>query len=464
MDKIVGALPPSPPAILSTRTYSWGTALLLSWNLAALASLFIPRWRDLPGTQQWEMIAVGSYSLLLLFLSIGGARSHVLRRVSLAWNFAQGCLVLIVLGLELLFYLAPSTVPSSLAEFRPPLLRADRYRGEILLYLDENPWIAFRPLTRVSTMPLGDRGIDYVDAWTTDRRGFKNPPSIAARDRVAVVAIGDSFTEGVGVPPEKTWPALLTQAGIPTYNLGLQGAAPIQTIGILRRWGLALRPRLVLFGYCDAMEGRDSAILATLAEGKHPGRDAGVGALASLQRAQRRPRGFWEGTNAILDLAKARLRRLTTLPSTSTQHSFFTRYTDEVVASERGPLPAVVKEEMEHVFLTLRQICSEEGIQFGIVLFPLRGYVYYEPITGASPPPDHRHTYRRQWLQNFCEAHGILWIDLTEPIAHEIRRLAAAERIDPKTLPYFLRDPHMNESGHRLVAASILPILRERGF
>lgn len=86
----------------------------------------------------------------------------------------------------------------------------------------------------------------------TDRRGFRNQQEL---DQYAVVAIGDSFTEGSNVSDEHTWPARLNRdGGLSVYNMGVSGYDPIHYLAALREYALALKPRFVV---CMLYEGND---------------------------------------------------------------------------------------------------------------------------------------------------------------------------------------------------------------
>ena len=53
---------------------------------------------------------------------------------------------------------------------------------------------------------------------------------------VKLVALGDSFTEGMGVETANTWTSLLSEKGITTYNFGVQGYSPSQILGIYKMY------------------------------------------------------------------------------------------------------------------------------------------------------------------------------------------------------------------------------------
>jgi len=90
--------------------------------------------------------------------------------------------------------------------------------------------------------------IDFISAWKTDDWGFKN--NAIDRNNLTVVAIGDSFTEGVGVGIDDTWCSQLTLKGKPTYNLGIQGASPADMESIYKSHIDKLNTKVLLICYC----------------------------------------------------------------------------------------------------------------------------------------------------------------------------------------------------------------------
>ncbi len=82
---------------------------------------------------------------------------------------------------------------------------------------------------------FGSRGSDFSIEPTTDIR---------------IIAIGDSFTEGVGAQEEKTWPAILSQRlsdlDVKVLNFGKSGIGPNGYARILTRSALRLKPTDVI--------------------------------------------------------------------------------------------------------------------------------------------------------------------------------------------------------------------------
>ena len=85
---------------------------------------------------------------------------------------------------------------------------------------------------------------DEVD-YRTDENGFRNPAGIRRAD---VVVIGDSVTEAGELDEGSTFVRKTGAAlGIKAVNLGTSGYGPQQELAVLKRYGLAYDPRLVVW-------------------------------------------------------------------------------------------------------------------------------------------------------------------------------------------------------------------------
>ena len=83
------------------------------------------------------------------------------------------------------------------------------------------------------------------DLPDVDAQGFRNP---AVPDRVDIVAIGDSHTQGINVKADESWPAVLgRQLGRSVYNAGIGGYGPLQ-YEILVAQALRMQPRQIVVG------------------------------------------------------------------------------------------------------------------------------------------------------------------------------------------------------------------------
>jgi hypothetical protein len=90
-----------------------------------------------------------------------------------------------------------------------------------------------------------------------DRQGFRNPAELPRAD---VVMIGDSFIEGLQVAATDLVSARLAERlGVPVINLGRTGYGPQQELHVLRRHGLAVRPKTCIRAFYEGNDLQDVA-------------------------------------------------------------------------------------------------------------------------------------------------------------------------------------------------------------
>jgi len=91
-----------------------------------------------------------------------------------------------------------------------------------------------------------------------DHNGFRNQTDLKSAD---IVVIGDSFVEGLTVSDAQLVTSLLAHLqGKVVANLGQSTYGPQQELIVLKRYGLPLRPRTVVWMF---FEGNDLADVIT---------------------------------------------------------------------------------------------------------------------------------------------------------------------------------------------------------
>ncbi|HEC14483.1 MAG TPA: SGNH/GDSL hydrolase family protein [Rhodospirillales bacterium] len=90
--------------------------------------------------------------------------------------------------------------------------------------------------------------------YRTDRHGFNNPPQAWDSSPLQIGMIGDSFTHGNCVPPEKNMAAVLRKRFGGVVNLGISGNGPLIELGALKEYLVPLKPQTVLWFF---FEGND---------------------------------------------------------------------------------------------------------------------------------------------------------------------------------------------------------------
>ena len=89
---------------------------------------------------------------------------------------------------------------------------------------------------------------DFKAVHQVDGQGFRTPGPWP--QRAALVVVGDSVAFGYGADAPHAWPAIVADSrrGDPLINLALIGASPQQYLRVYERFGVALRPKLLLVG------------------------------------------------------------------------------------------------------------------------------------------------------------------------------------------------------------------------
>lgn len=127
------------------------------------------------------------------------------------------------------------------------------------------PILLFKPGARIEYDSL-ETGEHF--ALVMDELGFCNPPgSLAADARAAIVTLGDSMAaclsvlpSGASEPVYANWPHLLRRlAGRSVYNLARGGYGPYEYVQLLKRFGIGMRPAVVVMQIADGNDLRDAA-------------------------------------------------------------------------------------------------------------------------------------------------------------------------------------------------------------
>jgi PAS domain S-box-containing protein len=89
-------------------------------------------------------------------------------------------------------------------------------------------------------------------SYKSDVHGFNNPDStIWKSPGVAIAALGDSFTQGYCVPPQKSFIGIIRERYPMTLNLGIAGNGPLMMLATMREYLHEVKPKIVLWFYCE---------------------------------------------------------------------------------------------------------------------------------------------------------------------------------------------------------------------
>jgi hypothetical protein len=113
--------------------------------------------------------------------------------------------------------------------------------------------------TGISPRDPADLAAGATETVRMDAKGFCNPPAKAERPTVDVVVLGDSFVYCTGVDAADTSTSYLEDIShLTTYSLGAGGKGPYEYVELLRHFGLALKPRVVIFNIYEGNDLQDA--------------------------------------------------------------------------------------------------------------------------------------------------------------------------------------------------------------
>ncbi|HIQ04933.1 MAG TPA: hypothetical protein EYH31_04455 [Anaerolineae bacterium] len=335
----------------------------------------------------------------------------------------------------------------------------DRFPPGIDVLLEGHPEFTYR--VRTTSLGLGDVG------FRDD--GLDKPPF--------AVAVGDSFTWGYGVEAEQDWVELLEQrTGLDFANLGMPGYGTVQNERVLMRYGLRLRPQLILWGYFpndleDSARFQgwlDSGTGGSFTAWKREQKVSAQRQAYAVATARANPgspllrlRGWLSTHSLTYELVKYTLRRGVYLELRGEvpvryrkgdlqlvfSPTFFSAWDPDSPLGQRG------WQLTQEALRRSRAAAEDSGAVLIVVLIPPKEQVYWPRLAPHVPPYDIEKPLAR--MRAFCEQEGIRYIDLTPTFAHHA---AADEQL------YFNQDGHLNAAGHALAAEVVYAYLQKNSL
>ena len=280
-----------------------------------------------------------------------------------------------------------------------------------------------------------------------DRNGFRNNQDFTRAD---VVALGDSFVEGAEVPQAQTLVARLhEELDADVVNLGQSNYGPQQELIVLQRYGVPLRPKVVLWFFFG---GNDLANTETY-EWQRSHLDEFLAPPSLSARSFTR--------NALRALATLTTpERRSASPSGRRHAAEFTRRdgTKETIYLD-GPEEPWPPRQWDLASKTLagaHDLTQKMGSDFIVVYIPrklrvYRGFLHAEPGAHALTWKD---SDLPEVMSAWCREQGIAFLDSTTALRSAV---ASGESVH---LP---DDVHWSPAGHRVVAAAVAERVRQMG-
>jgi hypothetical protein len=324
---------------------------------------------------------------------------------------------------------------------------------------EKNFWLDQGHITRVYNKPhpnLGfvrAGGISWGDSgrehYRTDENGFRNPPGLSQAD---VVFIGDSYTEAAEFPEEETFVGRVAAAtGLAAANLGRGAYGPQQELIVLRRYGLPLSPRFVIW---QIFEGND---LVDAQQFERWRQDPESGDISLFRR-------YFSNS-----LARQWLKETLELPALSgppatlryrdgSREDFSVRYHERQAARPDDPGLIATRRAIEEG----HRICGERGVELLVIFIPTMLRVLKQDIEFLREEDRAEYVWREDAvhfesaLAGLCGRIGCAYLNL-EPAL----RKAAAH--DNRGL-FIPSDEHLAARGHLVAAENIAAWLAARGL
>lgn len=406
--------------------------------------------------------------LTLILLVLWSALAFLSLRFSGRWarklqdsQFSLFAVIIVFCLLESL-KLCPGLLPLQVRNYLQES-NINKVRDAVVEYLPDSPYVKFKPNVVVTSQGYRGNDSQFVYKWKTDSLGFKNNLSLAGSGKFDIVALGDSFTEGMGVAIEDTWPSMLNKAGIKTYNLGVQGYALTQMVGSLRLYGIDKEPRYIIIGYKSTIYAREKAFLNLGGSLKNKRFTGGISSSAEME-LRKQTKHVTTAIYLLVSKALKDKRKKVEASAGIRDNNLYENYKYEIEGASREVNdPDVILKTPEFnscqkAFLGIKRIADTKMAMVICIYFPSRGSVYYERATSKKFPVHAFERVESKLLSDFCLENGIAYLDLTNRFIEFINRIA--ENAPLSAYPYLEIDGHLSAVGHGICAEAIRDYLK----
>ena len=113
------------------------------------------------------------------------------------------------------------------------------------LLSNNGPIYPLGTISNSTTINANESG--YYPIIETDEHGFNNPKGLYIKNKVDIILVGDSFTEGCCVHSEETISAILRQFNFNTISVGKGGNGPLVELATLKEYAEPLKPKIVVW-------------------------------------------------------------------------------------------------------------------------------------------------------------------------------------------------------------------------
>jgi hypothetical protein len=266
-----------------------------------------------------------------------------------------------------------------------------------------------------------------------------------AAGEVPFIALGDSFTFGLGVALEDTFQEQLEAAHprLRVYGAGIPGYGPVHARGMLEDLLLVVQPAAVVYALCEGNDFQDTAWAKLVEQAPAPPPESAPVPAPKLPARRaldqlRRPE-FWRDTSALKQVGS---HRGTGLPSVFMKHALSGQLTEEHAAMTPGVVDALT---------SMQARCRALGAEFFVLLIPSpvqadpARFEQYVSVRLGADPADYTRTGFHEELGGRLRDAGLTVVD---PMLELEASIAGGE-------PCYHVEGHWNAAGHRAAGSAL---------
>ena len=307
-------------------------------------------------------------------------------------------------------------------------------------FLGTAPFLKFKPNFNVRSQ--GSRGDDFTYEWQTDALGFKNPAHTEILTlHFDFIALGDSFTEGMGVAIDNTWTSKVNQKSTLTiYNAGVQGYSASQMKATYENLMEKISHEGIIIGALPQIFGREQTF------SKYETATLGTGGIRSIAESEYSRNSFLTGlVRAIYTFVKSKIVTL------SDGNIASNKYSSEIPISysTRAALRqnANWKKYVENL-IDLSNLALHKDKKVILIQYPYRYEIYFNTQQLGLKELEEINYYVELDLLREALPKNVEILDMFPYIKEDW--------IANKSKIYFNHDGHMNERGQDLISDFVI--------
>tara|TARA_Y100000389_G_scaffold169439_1_gene175722 strand:- start:30190 stop:31452 length:1263 start_codon:yes stop_codon:yes gene_type:complete len=311
--------------------------------------------------------------------------------------------------------------------------------NQVIETLNYSPYFKFKPNTIVSS--VNNRGNDFIYSWKTDQYGYKNNSLEFEYD---FIALGDSFTEGMGVAINDTWPKILENiSGKKIYNTGVQGYAPSQFNGTLNILRDKLNFNGIIIGHLPKIYVREKNYIDKPS--------VATGGIESIRRSNLQSRAKLAIPQLIRGLS-IYFKNINKVKNYQDFINFYQAEFEEIkFIDEKNELKQNLNwQKLVESYSEIIDYCIRNKKRIILVSFPYRYEVYFSKQIMNLDMTQYYIEFNLL-KEKFSKFKEVEFIDTFPALNQYVHDKKNADK-----LPYLIFDGHLSKHGNKIVAKKIL--------